>query len=205
MAGDRRPRRHAAIAAAGALLAVTACTSGDEELRLVDVDDLPSPVSKTDSDTAGFPTVGGCTTLNDAQDRVSVSATGRDDYRWWSYVLENGDEVRASVIAPGYPFEDPQDALDEVSVALEECAASSAAGIRVEPLDDLPQDAVGYRSSTPPGDGQVLGSLVIAPTPEGRLVAVSAVRVGGGTPETDVVDLLQSVEKRADQVDLSEP
>ena len=55
-----------------------------------------------------------------------------------------------------------------MATALDECAAQADGGIRVEPLEDLPEGAVGYHSYTPGTPGGERGSFVIASTDEGR-------------------------------------
>ncbi len=178
-------------------LALLAAGCGDEDPHLLSSDDLPSEVSSSETGHAGFPAVGNCSAVNDAQGRASTDAWAADGFQYWIFSLKSGDAVSATVM----DFADEtaaQAALADIADERDTCAADSSVGIVVEPLDDVPDGAVGYRVTTPTSNGDQTGVFVVAPTGEGdRLISVGASRLHGEEPEVDVNELLATAEDRA--------
>lgn len=195
-------RRTLAVLASLAALAVLATGCGDDEPTLLQGDDLPSDVESSKTGTAGFFAVGNCSGVNDAQGRASTQAWADDGFRYWIYTLDSGDSVSAAVL----DFQDAdatEAALADIAEERDACAEHSAVGIVTEPLDDLPDGAVGYRVTTPTSSGDRIGEFVIAPADEAdQLVAVGTSRLHGEEPETDLLELLAAAQKRAPDADL---
>lgn len=186
-------------ALAGLTLLLAGC--GDDDPMLLRADDLPSTVVSSTTGDAGFPMIGGCSGVNDALGRASTRAWADDGYRSWSYTLESGDAVSATVM----DFDDAtaaQAALTDVVAGRDECTTGSDVGIVTEPLDDLPDGAVGYRITMPTSSGEETGELVVAPT-SGDVLVTAGVARRGDQSEVDVSDLLAAVEKRAADADLA--
>lgn len=194
------PRRRAALLAAAPLLLVLGACSGDDTGPLTE-DQLPGEVTETETSTRGAPTASSCTAVNQAQQAIAVSAGSDAEHptRYWTYRLEDGTWVLVHVMEIGPPITDGEQALDEVAEAVETCAEESD---DVAALDDVPEDAVGYRSTTTDSNGTREAETIVA-TAGDRVVMVAASHDEGTEPSVDVRDVLDHVREAAADMDLS--
>jgi hypothetical protein len=179
-----------------ALLAA-GCTA---DPALLDVEALPSEVESSRSGTAGFPTVTNCEPLAQRQSFLGTDAWSAGGYRYWTYHLESGDHVTASVLA----FDDDDavaTALEQLRDAITECAAVTTGTTQVTPLDDLPEGVSGYRASQRFDDTTQEGAQLFGAAEGSRIVTVSAARTDGTAPMVDLVDLLEAAQGRAPDLD----
>jgi hypothetical protein len=187
-----------------AVLAGAAACSDDDSGPLGD-DQLPGTVEKTTSSARGVPTVSSCEAVNNAQEKIAVSAAQEEDgYRYWTYRLDDGTWVSVAIVRPGYPFEDLDRALSSVSDAVEECAGqSSSDGGQVAALEGVPEGAVGFTSTTTSSSGTREGATVLATAGDDRIVTVAVSHDAGSDASVDVMELLDDVQDPAADLDLS--
>ncbi len=182
----------AALVLAGGL-SLTGCS--DDDAGPLGEDDLPATVVESDTGHAGLAAVGSCEALNTAQEQLTTSADVEDGYRYWTYDLEDGTFVGVSVVEPDYPFADVSAALASVEEAAAECAD-------VEPLGELPDDAIGFASVTTSSNGERTGTTLLAPVGDDRVVTVAVSGAPGADPSVDAEALLADLRERAADLDL---
>ena len=108
------------------------------------------------------------------------------------------------MVQPGYPFEDLDRALSSVSDAVDECAGqSSSASGQVAALEDVPEGAVGFTSTTTSSNGTREGATVLAPAGDDRIVTVAVSHDAGSDASVDVLEVLDDVQDQAADLDLS--
>jgi hypothetical protein len=175
--------------------------SEDEDGPLA-VDQLPREVVESGSHTSGTPTATSCPDLNQAQQHVAVSAASEsdDNFRSWTYRLDDGTWIAVSVAEIGSPVVDQDQALAEITTAIDSCADQEDAG-DVAHLDSAPEGSVGYRSTMTDSNGTREGETVVAAAGD-RIVLVTATHDEGSDPSVDVRDLLADVQDRAADIDL---
>jgi hypothetical protein len=196
-----RPVR-ALVTLAVAAMIVSGCSSSDDSSPLGD-DQLPGDVVSSTTDDAGIPTTSSCEAVNRAQEKIMVTAAPKDGYRYWTYKLDDGAFVGVSVMQPTYPYDDLSSALALVSDAVTECAGQTSAGGTVTALDDVPDGAVGFRSTTTDSNGDREGTTVLSTVGDHRIVTVTTSYAAGKTSSVDAVELLADVRDRAKGLDLS--
>ncbi|WP_028644028.1 hypothetical protein [Nocardioides sp. URHA0020] len=193
--------RRARVLLALAVVAAVASGCSDDEATPLSDDQLPSDVVSSATDDAGIPTTSSCEAVNRAQEKVMVTAAPHHGYRYWTYQLDDGSFVGVSVMQPTYPYEDPSAALALVSDAVAECADQDADG-GVAALDDVPDGAVGFRSTTTDSNGTREGTTLLAPAGEDRIVTVTTSYDAGTEPSVDAAALLADARDRAGDLDL---
>ncbi|MCP2265665.1 hypothetical protein ACFQHV_03870 [Promicromonospora thailandica] len=192
----RRSRYPLLAALCAAPLLLTACGTA---AALLDTDALP-PVQETTDGDMGAPGVGWCDALGHLEtSRLSNAADGTTGEQ---YVLENGDVVGATVFVPGggtYP--DAASMLAAVEAAVDECSTDAEKGsygkATAEPIDGLPDEAVGFTFTSMSSNPVEVGSIAFAEAEDGRLVGVGVTHSGSGEASVDVADLLSTALERA--------
>jgi hypothetical protein len=188
-------RRVAVVAAP--LLLLAGCS---DDATPLDSDALPSDVASSDSGSRGFPSVTNCSQLGTRQSSISADARSAGGFEYWTYHLDSGDHVTASVLA----FDDEaavEAALDELGAAIAECADETSGTTEVTAIDGLPDGVTGYRSSQRFDDTTQEGAMVFAGADDNRIVTVSASRTDGTQPTVDLVELLEQAQERAPDLD----
>jgi outer membrane murein-binding lipoprotein Lpp len=194
-------RRRLLVAAALAATALLAGCSDDDSGPLTD-DQLPSKVVESETDTAGTPSATLCPPLTQVQQDIALNRTTHaDSYRYWTYRLDDGSGVTVAVIDPGTQLEDWDRTTTDFQTAVEECSTREDVG-EIAQLDDLPDGAVGYSSSTTDSNGTKVGETVLAQAGD-RVVLVAATHDEGAKASVDVRDVLSDVQESAPDLDLS--
>lgn len=193
------PRRTAAALLVPLALVLAGCT--EDDAGPLAEDQLPGKVVESKTRTSGVPTATSCSDLNQAQLHLSVSAASEveDPGRYWSYRLEDGSWVLVHVMEIGTPVSDPAGALDEIAAAIGSCADDPDA--EVARLVDVPEDSVGYRSTTTDSNGTREAETLVAAAGD-RVVMVIASHEQGTEPSVDVRDVLDDVRDTAADIDL---
>jgi hypothetical protein len=190
-------RQLAGLVAAGLLLLLAGCS---DDPTLLDTDALPSDVSSSDGGSTGFPSVTSCEALTNTQSSLATTAWAADGFQYWTYHLDSGETTGAAVL--DFRDEDQLNAaVDEISAAIDTCAAEPRVGIEVTALDDLPDGVIGYSATQPFNDTEQRGTTVFGPAEGDRLVVVRTSRTDGTDPEADVVALLADAQDRVADLD----
>lgn len=194
--------RRAGVLAASLLLLPLLTSCSDDDDGPIAEDDLPGEVVDSETQTRGAPTATSCADLNQAQLHLSVSAGSDvdDPSRYWIYRLDDGTWILVHVMEIGDPVNDTDQALDEISAAIDSCAEQPDSG--VEALTDAPEGSVGYRSTTTDSDGTREGETLVAAAGD-RVVLIAATHDQGSEPSVDVRDLLAEAQDTAPDLDLN--
>lgn len=185
-----------------ASLAVVLTGCSEDEAGPLSEDQLPGEVVESESSRRGTPTATRCPDLNQAQQHLAISrsSTIDDDYRYWTYRLDDGTWIAVTVIESGHRLDDLDRNLAEVTAAIDSCGEQEHVGT-VEHLPDAAEGSVGYRSTMTDSNGTSEGETVIARAGD-RVVMIVATHDQSSEPSVDVRDLLADVRDVAADLDL---
>lgn len=184
------------VAAIGLLTTACAGESPDDETvdhpTLLQSDDLP-PVESVHSGEGNSNTKTACA----AMDREYNLAISGKDNSYLEYRLENGDLVKSAVQWPRMHEESINHTFAELRTMIDECLAEDSGAGAFEELTDLPDRAIGFRSTQDTSNGTQTTERGYVPVDSERAAVVTVIHVGEGEPAASVTDLLPKALERA--------
>lgn len=187
--------RGAAVSVVLVVLAgLAACGGEDEPGGVLHEDDLPAVARAVDG--KNLPAVAVCGAIKDAEFSITIGNQPAAVTR--EFTLESGDYVGSSLLGTPRRYGTSEKAVARVADAIQECAVPDAAGDETfTALTDLPDGAIGYRSTSTTSNGPRVGERVFV-TRGDRIVVVGTRHDGDGDPDVDVAELLPTALDRAE-------